>query len=88
MDKIVNESQDKQYRVSSSELKSFVERYEKIEEQKKDLLEFQREILNEANATGYDTKILKKLISIRKKDPAVIDQEEAVMELYKTALGM
>ena len=79
---------DKTYRVTSSELKSFVERFETLDHQKKEIQELQRDIMSEASTRGYDTRILRKIIAIRKKDPQVVSEEDAVLELYKEALGM
>ena len=79
---------DSQYRVTAGELRSFVERFERFEAEKKDIAEQQKEVMAEAKGRGYDTKVLRKLVAMRKKDPAEISEEEAVLELYKEALGM
>ena len=79
---------EKTYRVTSSELKSFVERFESLDYQKKEIQELQKDIMSEAGTRGYDTRILRKIIAIRKKDPQVVSEEDAVLELYKEALGM
>lgn len=76
------------YRVTSSELKSFVERFETLDIQKKEIQELQKDIMSEASSRGYDTRILRKIIAIRKKDPQIVSEEDAVFELYKEALGM
>ncbi len=77
-----------QYRVTASELRAFVERYERLEAEKKDIADQQKEVMAEAKGRGYDTRILRKIVALRKKDPAEISEEEAVLELYKEALGM
>ncbi|MBL1437470.1 MAG: DUF2312 domain-containing protein [Rhodobacteraceae bacterium] len=82
------EVQDGQYRVTSSELHAFVERFERLEAEKKDIAEHQKEVMAEAKSRGYDTAILRKIIALRKKDPQEISEEEAVLEMYKEALGM
>ena len=82
------EVQDGQYRVTSSELRAFVERFERLEAEKKDIAEHQKEVMAEAKSRGYDTAILRKIIALRKKDPQEISEEEAVLEMYKEALGM
>ena len=46
------------------------------------------DIMSEASTRGYDTRVLRKIIAIRKKDPQVVSEEDAVLELYKEALGM
>jgi uncharacterized protein (UPF0335 family) len=90
MNEVIDESdtEGKQYRVTSSELKSFVERFETLDLQKKEIIESQKDIMTEASSRGYDTRILRKIILLRKKDPQLVSEEEAVMELYKGALGM
>ena len=55
---------------------------------KKEIQELQKDIMSEAGTRGYDTRILRKIIAIRKKDPQVVSEEDAVLELYKEALGM
>lgn len=81
-------SADATYRVTASELRAFVERYERLEAEKKDVADQQKEVLAEAKGRGYDIKVLRKLVALRKKDPQEISEEEAVLELYKEALGM
>jgi uncharacterized protein (UPF0335 family) len=76
------------YRVTAEELRSFVERYERLEQEKKDIADHQKEVMAEAKSRGYDVKILRKVIALRKKDPQEISEEEAVLDLYKEALGM
>lgn len=83
-----DEVQQSQYRVTSGELRAFVERYERLEVEKKDIADHQKEVMAEAKSRGYDTKILRKVIALRKMDPQEISEEEAVLELYKDALGM
>lgn len=75
------------YRVAADELRSFVERVERLDQEKKDIADQQKEVMAEAKSRGYDTKVMRKLITLRKKDPAEISEEEAVLELYREALG-
>ena len=70
------------------EIRQFIERYESLEAQKKDLAEEMKDVMAEAKGRGYDVKILKKIIAIRKRDKDDIAEEEAILELYKEALGM
>jgi uncharacterized protein (UPF0335 family) len=79
---------DSTYRVTADELRSFIERYERLENEKKDLADAQKEVLAEAKGRGYDTKILRKLVALRKRDANDISEEEAVLEIYKEAMGM
>ena len=70
------------------EIRQFIERYESLEAQKKDLADEMKEVMAEAKGRGYDVKILKRIIAIRKRDKDDIAEEEAILELYKEALGM
>ena len=76
------------YRVTADELRQFVERYERLEQEKKDIADQQKEVMAEAKSRGYDTKVMRKLVALRKRDPEDISEEEAVLQLYKEALGM
>ncbi len=79
---------DTSYRVAADELRAFVERYERLEAEKKDIADQQKEVMAEAKGRGYDTRILRKLIALRKRDKDDLAEEEAVLEMYKAALGM
>ena len=81
-------STEANYRVTADELRQFIERYERLEQEKKDLAEHQKEVMAEAKARGYDTKVMRKIIALRKRDKDDIAEEEAVLEMYKAALGM
>jgi len=75
-------------RVTRDELRAFVERYERLDQEKKDIADAQKEVMAEAKGRGYDTKVLRKIVALRKRDPQDLSEEEAVLELYKEALGM
>jgi uncharacterized protein (UPF0335 family) len=75
-------------RVTADELRQFIERMERLEMEKKDLADQQKEVMAEAKARGYDTKVMRKVIALRKRDKDEIAEEEAVLEMYKEALGM
>lgn len=79
---------DASYRATSNELRQFVERIERLDAEKKDIADQQKEVMAEAKARGYDTKVLRKVIALRKRDANDIAEEEAVLEMYKEALGM
>ncbi|SMX38138.1 DUF2312 domain-containing protein [Octadecabacter ascidiaceicola] len=79
---------DTSYRVTADELRQFVERIERLDAEKKDLAEQQKEVMAEAKGRGYDTKVMRKVIALRKRDSDDIAEEEAVLEMYKEALGM
>ena len=74
--------------IAARELRQFVDRYERLEEEKKDISDQAKEVLAEAKGRGYDVKALKKLIALRKRDPQEVSEEESILDLYKTALGM
>ena len=77
-----------QYRVTAGELRAFIERIERLDVEKKALADQQKEVLAEAKSRGYDTKALRKLVALRKMDPQEVSESEAVLEMYKTAIGM
>lgn len=83
-----DQEQPSSYRVTAGELRAFIERFEKLDAEKKDLGDMQKEVLAEAKSRGYDTKVLRKIIAQRKMDPQEVSEAEAVFELYKEALGM
>jgi uncharacterized protein (UPF0335 family) len=76
------------YSVTADELRQFIERWEQLDAEKKDVTENQKELMAEAKGRGYDTKIMKKLIALRKRTPDDIAEENAVLEMYASALGM
>lgn len=76
------------YRVTADELRQFIERIERLEMEKKDIADQQKEVMAEAKGRGYDTKVMRKVIALRKRDKDDIAEEEAVLEMYKEALGM
>ncbi|MDP2086895.1 MAG: DUF2312 domain-containing protein [Gemmobacter sp.] len=76
------------YAVTADELRQFIERFEQLESEKKDVAEQQKELMAEAKGRGYDTKVMKKVVALRKRKPDDIAEEEAVLEMYKAALGM
>ncbi len=75
-------------RVAAGELRSFIERMERLDEEKKAVAEAQKEVMAEAKSRGYDTKVMRKLIALRKRDPQDLAEEEAILEVYRDALGM
>lgn len=76
------------YNVTADELRQFIEQFEQLESEKKDVSARQKEVMAEAKGRGYDTKVMKMLIALRKRDLDSIAEEEAVLEMYKAALGM
>ena len=74
--------------VAADQLRSFVERIERLEEEKKTIADDIKDVYAEAKGTGYDTKILKQVIKIRKQDKSEREEQEAILDLYLAALGM
>jgi len=73
---------------TNGQLKALVERIEREEEQKAEIAEGIKEIYQEAKSGGYDVKILRKVIAIRRKDPEARQNEESIMDAYMNELGM
>lgn len=73
---------------SKEYLQQFIARVERLEEEKKQVLEDIKELYMEAKAQGFDTKALKQIVRIRKIDKAKLDEQEEIIDLYKHALGM
>lgn len=76
------------YGVAADELRQFIEQYEQLENEKADLAERQKEVMAEAKARGYDTKVMRQVIALRKRNKDDIAEEEAILDMYKAALGM
>ena len=74
--------------VAGERLKSFIERVERLEEEKTALMEDIKEVYAEAKATGFEPKIMRKMVSLRKLDIEKRREEEELLELYKAAIGM
>jgi uncharacterized protein (UPF0335 family) len=74
--------------VTAEELKQFIERYERLEAEKKDIADQQKEVLAEAKGRGFAVPILREIIKLRKMNPDDRAEREAVLELYLSALGM
>ena len=74
--------------VAGQRLKSFVERIERLEEEKAALMEDIKEVYAEAKGTGFDTKTMRKIVSLRKMDHEKRRESEELLDLYKSAIGM
>ena len=76
-------------RVAAEDLRAFVERFERLEAEKKEVADAQKDVMSEARARGYDVKkTLRALIALRKKTPDELADEEAMLEMYREALGI
>lgn len=74
--------------INVAHLRSFVERIERLEEEIKALNDDKKEVYAEAKGTGFDTKIIKQIIKIRRMDKDALDEAETLLDVYKRALGM
>lgn len=74
--------------ISGQRLKSFIQRIEKLEEAKASVLEDIKDVYGEAKSTGFDVKIIRKIISLRKMEVEKRREEEELLDLYKSAIGM
>jgi uncharacterized protein (UPF0335 family) len=74
--------------VAQDQLRAFIERIERMEEEKRAISDDIKEIYAEAKGNGFDTKVLRQIIRIRKQDHAERMEQEALLELYMAALGM
>ncbi len=74
--------------VARDQLRAFIERIERLEEEKKTIADDIKDVYGEAKATGFDAKILRKVISIRKQDRDERMEQQAVLDTYLRALGM
>jgi len=74
--------------VAQDQIKAFIERIERLEEEKASIAGDIKEVYAEAKGNGFDTKVLRKIVSIRKQDHNERMEQEALLELYLTALGM
>lgn len=74
--------------VAKEQLRTIVERIERLEEEKKAIADDIRDVYGEAKANGFDTKVLRQVVSLRKKDSSERQEQEAIRDLYMSALGM
>ena len=74
--------------VAQDQLRAFIERIERMEEEKRAIADDIKEIYAEAKGNGFDTKVLRQVIRIRKQDHSERMEQEAILELYMAALGM
>lgn len=73
---------------SNGQLRSLIERIERLEEDKKAIAGDIKEVYAEAKANGFDTKIMRKVVALRKKEAAERKEEQSLLDVYMTALGM
>ena len=73
--------------IAGDQLKAFVERIERLEEEKKGIADEIKEVYAEAKGNGYDVKVLRKVVALRKRDLDERKEEEAILDLYLQAVG-
>lgn len=76
------------YSVTADELRQLIERYEQLESEGKDIADQKKELLAEAKGRGFDTKAMRKIVAERKRKADELAEENAILELYRQALGM
>jgi uncharacterized protein (UPF0335 family) len=74
--------------IAADRLKSFIERIERLEEEKKALADDIKEVIAEAKGTGFDVKIMRQVIRLRRMDKDDLSEQETLLDLYRRALGM
>lgn len=79
---------DQAYGVAADELRQFIERIEQLEAEKKDIIEQMKEVYAEAKGRGYDAPAMRSIVALRKRNKDDVAEAEAILDLYKSALGM
>ena len=79
---------DAAFATTAEELRGFIERFEQLSAERADLADDQKLVMAEAKARGYDTKVIRKIIAIRKRDADDVAEENATLDVYLSALGM
>ena len=74
--------------VSADRLRSLIERIERLEEEKVALTSDIKDIYQEAKSAGFDAKVIRQLVRLRKQEPAEVEEQEALLDLYRRTLGM
>jgi len=79
---------DSSQTVAAGQLRAFIERIERLEEEKQTIADDIKDVYAELKGTGFETKAVRTIVRLRKKDAAERQEEEAILDLYKAALGM
>ena len=74
--------------IAADRLRSIIERIERLEEERKALSSDIKDVYSEAKSAGFDVKVIRQLISIRKKEPSEVEEQESLLDVYRRALGM
>ena len=74
--------------IAADRLRSIIERVERLEEERKGLAGDIKDIFSEAKSAGFDVKVIRRIISLRKQEPAEVEEQETLLDIYRRALGM
>jgi uncharacterized protein (UPF0335 family) len=74
--------------IAADRLRSVIERYERLDEEKKAISSDQKDIMKEAASAGFDVKVIRQVIRIRAQEPADVEEQERLLDTYRRALGM
>ncbi len=74
--------------IAPEQLKQYINRIEKLESEKSDITDDIKQVFDEAKANGFDTKIMKQVLKLKKLDKADLAEQEAILDLYRAALGV
>ncbi|WP_297493042.1 DUF2312 domain-containing protein [Acidocella sp.] len=81
-------TEDKPTNIAGERLRSIIERIERLEEERKALASDIKDIYSEAKSAGFDIKVIRQLIRIRKQEPAEVEEQETLLDVYRRAIGM
>jgi uncharacterized protein (UPF0335 family) len=81
-------TEDKPTNIAGERLRSIIERIERLEEERKALASDIKDIFSEAKSAGFDVKVIRQLIRIRKQEPAEVEEQETLLDVYRRAIGM
>lgn len=81
-------TEEKPSNIAGERLRSIIERIERLEEERKALANDIKDIYGEAKSAGFDIKVIRQLIRIRKQEPAEVEEQETLLDIYRRAIGM
>lgn len=81
-------TEEKPSNIAGERLRSIIERIERLEEERKALANDIKDIYSEAKSAGFDIKVIRQLIRIRKQEPAEVEEQETLLDIYRRAIGM
>ena len=85
---VVEDDETKVGGIAADRLRSIIERIERLEEERKALASDIKDIFSEAKSAGFDVKVIRQIIRIRKQEPAEVEEQESLLDVYRRALGM